>query len=204
VLTGGGVEVLDSSEELQKRRARLTPEDTCQGMYITSVLSLATKEFGPEVARSLAGEREVPVKLVPFFRYPVTHLLALADGTAHLMSKQKAIVYEEALFLVGKSLISTYFDSPVGKTMISLSGGNPHRILQIGPAAYKATFSFGSRTYTRKGEREGIFQFETDYLGPVISCGVLKCGLEISTKVQAEVTGARGGSSLDFTVAIKW
>ena len=196
--------MLDSSEQVQQRRGALTPADTCQGMYIGAVLGMVTREFGAEAIDKLRVEREVPKTVVPFFRYPVSILLHVADGAAHLLVKHRLLTYEDALFAVGKSLIATYFDSPVGKTMVSLSGGNPHRILGVGPAAYQATYSFGTRSYTKVGEREGAFKYQGDYLGAVMSLGIIKSGMEIASSVKPVVTVEDCTSPTNFTLVVKW
>ena len=203
-MMAGGANAMDTTEALQKRVAALTPADTVQGMYLTCVLRAVEKEFDTARMKALREERSLPTTIVPFFRYPAVHLLNVSDGGA-LALAAKGLSYSDGLARMGYEIAATFFESPVGKTLVSLAGSRPHQMMRSAPSAYAATISFGERTYARRGEKEAELSYRSEHLGPEISRGVVRSGMEVGCSLPNVATFLeRQVSEREFTVVARW
>ncbi len=194
---------MDSREELLRRQALAGPSDVVQGMFFGAVAGLVEREAGAERAAALRTSRRFPKRPVPFMRYPAADFLAVVDEAIGELTARK-LPYPEALHAVGMGIVETFMEGPVGKLMVSMLGGDPNRMLGGGPSAYAATFSFGKREYVRRSESEGAFRFSRELLGPEISRGILKQGIELSCPVTVTTRIEEAKDTTEFAVQVTW
>ncbi len=167
---------------LKQRIALATQKDVIHGMFIENSLSLVgelkSEEFAHELRTRILGGK----KLVSFFRYPVVDLLRIKEATIE-GNRDPAQVLEE----FGTNSVRIFFDSPVGRTMLMLASSNPHKMLHSAPAGFRASSSFGDRTYKQEGERAGVMLTSGDLLGPSWTIGVFKYALKAACNLTVNV-----------------
>lgn len=195
---------MDSAEDLQRRRAACTAADAVPGMFFNSTLEWVLREAGADAAASVQTTRAFPRRVIPFLRYPARDYLDVVEGAANAVVAAKGLSFNDALVKIGMTMISVFMHGPVGKTMRTMLGGQPHRMMGGATSAYTVTFSFGEREYQRRTATEGALVCRRELLGPAITEGVLKCGLELTCPVQVTTAIEDQQSPSDFTVVVRW
>jgi uncharacterized protein (TIGR02265 family) len=193
----------DTPTLLKARRATQAEPHTIQGLFLSAAVRVLEQELGKDETTRLLRQLQVPAKPVNFFRYAAALQLDLMDaGAAALTSPSRT--YSEGLAMLSEGVAGIFFDSPVGKTLISLANAKPHGILSIAPTAYKTVASFGTRSYARIGEREGGIVYKGELLGASYTQGLLKSGLRLACNLDVEVSTTESKSDTDFTMVARW
>lgn len=195
---------MDSRDELLRRRTRATASDQVPGMFFSGLLGLIERDGGPERAAKIRAERRFPKRVLSFLRYPAADFLDVVDGIALELSALEKRAYDAALVRVGGGMIQTFMEGPVGKTMLSMLGGDAHRMMSGASTAYATTFSFGKRQYVKRSAQTGEFICRGELLGPQVTRGVLQVGLELSCPVVVATRIDAQTDSENFTVALSW
>lgn len=195
---------MDSLADLQWRRSLCTPGDAVPGMFFKGMVDLVRREAGEAPAEAVRTTRAMPSRLVSFLRYPARDYLDVVEGAVLALTAAKGISEDQALRSIGMCMISTFMDGPVGKTMISMLGGAPHRMMGGAASAYTVTFSFGKRLYYQRSPSEGAFACQGELLGPAITEGVLLRGLELSCPVKVTTAVEDQRDTTHFTVVTRW
>jgi uncharacterized protein (TIGR02265 family) len=192
--------MLDLVQALKKRIPLATQKDVIHGMFIENSLTLLGvlkgQPFADQLRQTLMGGK----KLVSFFRYPVADLLKVMEAAVEDAPDGAAILDE-----FGANSVRIFFDSPVGKTMLLLASSSPHRLLASAPAGFKASASFGERSYQKETETSGVMETKGDLLGPSWQVGVFKQALGAACAVQAKVEVLTvDEDGLNYSVRVSW
>jgi uncharacterized protein (TIGR02265 family) len=176
--------------DLQQRIAAATPGDTVRGLIFNAAFQVI-RELGGETAMKECDPAGTGSR-IDFFAYPVVDFLKLAWAAANRL-EAKAGSAEKVFFAMGHRAGSGVLSSALGKTLTTLSGMDPHRLLTSTASGYKATVSYGERTVAWKGERHAHFTFKRDFLVPPFHCGVFAGAVEAVGGKNVKATGFQTG-----------
>jgi uncharacterized protein (TIGR02265 family) len=187
-------------EDLQRRIAASTIEDTVRGLIFNACFSVIREQLDDAAAKRCdpvgTGSR------TEFFSYPVADYLRMAFAAAEELETRMG--GSDAVFqAVGTRAIRNVLGSMLGRTLVSLAGNDPKRLLsQIHPG-YRATVSYGERSIEWTGETQGRAIYRHDFLVPPFHAGVLGGALTAVGCVDVRVKG-RQTAFLDMDFDISW
>ncbi len=163
--------------ELQLRIAATTDADTSRGISFNQLFGMVRDHLGDEAARSCDPQRKG--SRVDFFSYPIAEYLRIAWDAADMLEKRLGGV--EAVFgELGRRTVRGFLGSVLGKTMFSMAGKDPRRLVAAGPSAYRAATSYGERTVEWLGDKHALLTFRRDFMVPAYHRGVMLAALEMS------------------------
>jgi uncharacterized protein (TIGR02265 family) len=187
-------------DDLQRRIAASTIEDTVRGLIFNAGFAVIRDQVGEAVAR-----RCDPVgtaSRTEFFSYPVADYLRMAFAAAEELETRMGGT-DAVLHAIGTRAIQLVLGSMLGRTLVSLAGSEPKRLLsQIHPG-YRATVSYGERSIEWTGEKAGRAIFRRDFLLPAFHSGVLSGALVGMGCGDVRVKGRQTGF-LDMEFDISW
>ncbi|RYZ35349.1 MAG: TIGR02265 family protein [Myxococcaceae bacterium] len=189
------------AQDLEKRLALATPDDTARGMFFNGALN-AVRILGGDAAveRCLASVTEK--KFVDFFNYPVSGFLKLAFTGAQLMGPQLG-GFDVMLRKMGTQATTDFLSSAAGKTLLLLAGDSPKRLVTNLPTGYRAAVSYGERSVDWSGDRTGRLIMKRDFMPPAYHEGVLQAVIEALGARGVQVQGKQTGP-VDTEYALSW
>ena len=195
---------MDSLEQLRQRKTRVQPGFEVSGMAFEGVLKTLAHELGETRASELRRDPFMPKRVIGLFKYPMSTYMELADLGAELLRAQ-GWTFTRALQAFGTASVEAFFESPVGRLMLAMNGGNAQRLLGAAAVAYKTIYSFGERTYEPLGPKEGVFHYRIELAGPALQSGVLMAGLRDSMGLTPALAyeGANADGS-EFSLRLSW
>ena len=150
-----------NKDEMTKRMALAAPAHTVRGLVFNAVLKLIEKDLGKPAAEAL----RLPISkrgLVDFFTYPASEFVKLLFVASDLL-EPKLGGTDAAIRACGAAAVSGFFDSGVGKTLISIVGrGDPKKLFSNAPTAYSTAVNYGVREYQALGDKQVRLQFHGD------------------------------------------
>lgn len=187
-------------KELARRLQPAQPDDTVRGLFSNGILDAVRSLAGDEAARSCL-EASGQAKFVDFFNYPIrAHLRLVYTGARFLAPRYGSI--EEALRQLGRRSTSDFLNSAAGKTMKLLARGDPKRLLDTLPSAYRVSLTFGTQTIEWKGPTSGRYILERDFIPVPCHEGVMMALIETTHVPNVKVQGRQLGlldSEYDFS-----
>lgn len=133
--------VKGSPQELEQRLALVTPEHTLRGFFFTGALDqvrhLGDREQLARCVEAAGGER-----FMFFFSYPVAAFTRLLYAAAWALSGARG-GFEEGMRHLGLQIAPEYLESGTGRVLVLLSGGDPRRLLNGFPSAYRTAVRHG-------------------------------------------------------------
>lgn len=186
--------------DLAQRIAVATPADTARGIAFNATFDVIRELAGEAACRELDPARTG--SRIDFFSYPVTDYLTLAWAAANRLEPTLGSA-EKVFFALGRRTGAGVLSSTLGKTLTTLSGMDPRRLLTATSAGYRATVSYGERTVTWKGERHAHVVFKRDFLVPPYHCGVFVGAVEAVGGKNVKATGSQTGF-LDAEYDVTW
>jgi uncharacterized protein (TIGR02265 family) len=185
---------------LQERIAAATPQDTVRGLIFNALLTLLEERLGEEAARACDPARSG--SRVDFFRYPAADLLQLQWNAADRLEAQLGGV-EPAFFRFGHRSVTKLLESTMGKTLLTLVGGSPRKLMGQIPGSYRTTVSYGERSVEWLGERSCRIHYRRDLFPVSFHLGLLTAGLEVTGAKKPRVEGRQTGR-LDLLCEVAW
>jgi uncharacterized protein (TIGR02265 family) len=159
---------------LQQLKKEATPLDTSRGLNYTTLFDFARAEIGPTAPREVdplgKGSR------VDFFSYPITEYLDTAWRIAERLAPKYGS-YDAVFFELGKRTVDSFLASVVGKTIFSMAGRDPRRVLAAGPGAFKSAVSYGERSMEFTAEKQARYSFKRDFMPNSFHRGVIVAAL---------------------------
>jgi uncharacterized protein (TIGR02265 family) len=187
-------------DDLQRRIAASTIEDTVRGLIFNAGFAVVRDQLGDAAAKRCdpvgTGSR------TEFFSYPVADYLHMAFAAAEELETRMG--GPDAVFhAIGTRAIRLVLGSMLGRTLVSLAGSDAKRLLsQIHPG-YRATVSYGERSIDWTGEKQGRAYYRHDFLVPAFHAGVLSGALIGIGCGDVRVRGRQTGF-LDMEFDISW
>jgi uncharacterized protein (TIGR02265 family) len=187
-------------QDLAARLAAATPEDTVRGLVFNGAFSVLREHGGDEAARQCdpagTGSR------TDFFSYPVTDYLDVAWNAADRLESRVGSV-DAGFYKIGHRALANVLSSMLGRTLLTIAGGDIQRLLSQAPSGYKATVSYGERTVDWPGPRHAHMLFRRDFLVPPFHCGVIAAAVEMMGGRNVKAT-ARQTGFLEAEYDISW
>ena len=186
--------------DLARRLAAVTKDDTSRGLNYTTIFALVEEHLGRGVAREVdvlhKGER------VDFFSYPMSEYL---DTTWNAVDRLEGLLGgPDAVFeALGQRTVTSFLKSMIGRTVFSLAGRDPRRIVSQGPSGYRSAVAYGERRVEWDGPRRGRMIFTRDFMPVPFHQGVILAALRASDGRAPRVVGRETGF-LDSVYEIEW
>lgn len=186
--------------DLNQRIAVATPGDTARGIAFNAVFHVIRELAGDAVARELdpsgTGSR------IDFFAYPVADYLKLAWAAANRLEPRLGSA-EKVFFALGHRTGSGVLSSALGKTLTTLSGMDPRRLLTATASGYRAIVSYGERTVAWRSDRHAHVVFKRDFMVPPYHCGVFVGSVESVGGKNVKAVGSQT-AFLDAEYDVTW
>lgn len=196
----------EGGESLYARYISLpSPEDNFRGLFFTSIFGVVKKEAGESGLRhcqQLLMDKRFQRGFISFATYPATDFLRVAHAATLVLAPLLGSV-EKCARRLGRATVEDFVHSMAGKTLVSLSGGAPHRLLGNIPAAYRASVNFGERKMTATGEKSAVLTFKRDFLPLPHTEGVILAVMDVSTGKHPQVR-SRSLGPLDSEYEVTW
>jgi len=185
---------------LEQRLAAATADDTVRGLIFNAGFGVVKRFLGEPEAR--ACDPAQTASRVPFFSYPVTDYVRFAWAAADLLEPQLGGT-DAVYFELGAAATRDVLGSMLGRTLLSLSAGDPKELLAQVPAGYRGTVSYGVRAIEWRGLDHAVVSYRRDFLVPPFHCGVLTAALQAIGRRDVTATGHAVGL-LDHDVELAW
>ncbi|KFE69019.1 DUF2378 family protein [Hyalangium minutum] len=197
----------EGGESLYTRYLSLpSPEDNFRGLFFTSLFNLVKREAGEsglKHCQQLLMDKRFQRGFISFATYPATDFLRLAHAATLVLAPLLGNNVEKCSRRLGMATVQDFVHSMAGKTLVSLSGGAPHRLLGNIPAAYRASVNFGERKMTVTGDKSALLTFKRDFLPLPHTEGVILAVMEVSTGKHPQVR-SRSIGPLDSEYEVTW
>jgi uncharacterized protein (TIGR02265 family) len=181
------------------------PEDTVRGLFFSGLLNLVKSHGGESALQQclqLLADKRFLRGFISFSSYPATDFLRVAHAASQVLSPQLGGMENTARQL-GMATVRDFTHSMAGKTLLTLSGSSPQRLLSNIPSAYRAAVSFGDRKVTLRGDKAAMISFKRDFLPLAHSEGVILAVLEAGNAPHPQVR-SRSLSQLDSEYEVSW
>lgn len=190
-----------SQQELEHRLALGGPEDTLRGLFFTGALEAVRSLEDPAALerciQAAGGER-----FMTFFSYPVGTLNRLLYAAAWELSGVHD-GFSGAMRYLGKRLAPVYLQSGAGRVLLMLAGGEPRRMLDGIPSAYRTAVQHGTCSVQWAGPACGRLIFQGNTLPAEYFEGAVRGLFEFSKVVEVNATG-RQVSLRDTEIDVSW
>lgn len=187
--------------DLADRLRFASEEDTCKGMFFNGVLSATEKLLGVP-ARAQVGSVLPEKKYVDFFNYPISSFLPAAFAAAKLLQGVENGL-DASMRKLGQQAIDDFLATAVGRTLVTVSAGEPKRLMRAAPIAYKTAVSYGTRETVITGDTSCIFKMRRDFMPPPYHEGVFIAVLRALGCQDVMVVGRRTGL-FDADYDVSW
>lgn len=187
--------------DLGERLRAATEEDTCKGMFFNGVLSATEKLLGTN-ARAQVSSVLPEKKYVDFFNYPIATFLPAAFAAAKLLQPLRGD-FDRAMRKLGEQAIEDFLATAVGRTLVTVSAGEPKRLMRASPVAYKTAVSYGTRETVVTSENSCVFKMRRDFMPPPYHEGVFTAVLRALGCEDVVVRGTRFGL-MDADYEVSW
>jgi uncharacterized protein (TIGR02265 family) len=190
-------------QDLAQRLRLARPEDSVRGMFANGLLD-AVRSLAGDEAVSHCLEASGQSRFVDFFNYPISaHLRVVFTGARFLVPKFGSM--EEALRQLGRRSAADFMDSAAGKTMMKLlARGDPRRLVDALPSAYRMSLTFGNHKVEWLGPTSGRYILTRNFIPLPSHEGVLRALLETSNARDIRVCGRQTSGLLDGEYEFSW
>jgi|GEM_PF-739511 len=190
-----------SPQELEDRLALTAPEHTLRGFFFTGVFEQVRPLGDPELLRrcvdAAGGDR-----FMFFFSYPVGAMTRLLYTAAWALRGPQGD-FGQVMRHLGQEIAPDYLESGAGRVLVLLSGGEPRRLLNGFPSAYRTAVRHGDCLVTWMGPNAARITIQGSPLPAEYYEGAVR-GVFACTKVAQVATVARQVSLLLTEVDVSW
>ncbi len=187
--------------DLSDRLRFANDDDTCKGMFFNGVLLATEKLLGPS-ARAQVAAHLPEKKYVDFFNYPIATFLPAAFEAAKLLIPMMG-GFDAAIRKLGEQAIDDFLATAVGRTLVTVSAGEPKRLMRAAPVAYKTAVSYGSRETIVTGGNTCVFKMRRDFMPHAYHEGVFIAVLRALGCHDVKVQGRKLGL-FDADYEVSW
>ncbi|MFY0564805.1 TIGR02265 family protein [Archangium lansingense] len=190
-----------SPQELEQRLALSRPEDTLRGFFFTGALEVV-RGLGDEVVLNRCIEVAGGSRFMAFFSYPVGTLNRLLYAAAWALSERHG-GFDAAMRCLGQQVAPEYLESAAGRVLTMLAGGEPRRMLNGFPSAWRTSVRHGECSVRWTGPNSGLVLVRGSTLPSEYLVGAVR-GLFESTKMADVNTTGREVSLRETEVEVSW
>lgn len=181
------------------------PEDAVRGMFFTSLFNLVRTQAGASAlaqCQQMLGDKRFQRSFMGFANYPATDFLRVAHAASVMLAPHLGGP-ERAARQLGIATVRDFLTSMAGKTLLSLSGPSPMKLLRSLPTGYRAAVNFGERTVTPRGDKAALVTFRRDFFPLVHTEGVILAVLEGAHAKNIQIR-SRSLGPLDSEYEVSW
>jgi len=189
--TTAGQGTVDRARDLEQRLALATPDKTCRGLFLKGILQVV-KSLGDASAVQRCLDASGQTRFTDFFTYPVSSQLRMTYTAAELLAPRTG-GFDGALRLLGKQATADFMASLAGRTMLTLTGRDPVKMVSSLPTAFRASVSYGKHTVEWTGPRSGRLLLDGDLMPELFNSGILEAVLLAGDVKGAKVQGRQTG-----------
>lgn len=190
-----------SPEELAERLALCGPEHTVRGFFFTAALE-AVRALGDPAALARCVEVAGGDRFLTFFSYPVATLNRLLYAAAWALSGRWGS-FDEAMRQLGEQVAPDYLESGAGRVLVMLAGGEPKRMLNGFPAAFRTAIRHGDCSVQWAGPQRAVVVIQGTTVPPVYFEGAVR-GVFATTRVAQVTTVGRPRGFTGTEVEVSW
>jgi len=187
--------------DLSDRLRFANADDTCKGMFFNGVLVATEKLLGTSCRAAVAAMLPEK-KYVDFFNYPIASFLPAAFQASKLLMPGMGS-FDSAIRKLGEQAIDDFLATAVGRTLVTVSAGEPKRLMRAAPVAYKTAVSYGSRETIVTSENSCVFKMRRDFMPHAYHEGVFTAVLRALGCHDVKVQGRRLGL-FDADYDVSW
>lgn len=196
---------MDDQAALRKRKSTVRDSDLSSGLVFQAVIDHLKAKRGDAVIDKLKKERGLPRSTVGLLKYPADKLISLLDGALDELRSVEKRDDGQLLEQLGACTVEPWLNSSLGAVLISLNGGNAHRVLSSAGTAFRTTHTFGELSYEKLGDRGAQVLFKGFLLGPAYAAGILRVALKKVGQVEPDIQVTNSQQDgRDFTLTFKW
>jgi uncharacterized protein (TIGR02265 family) len=190
-----------SQQELEQRLVLSRPEDTLRGFFFTGALDVV-RELNDPRALKRCIEAAGGSRFMAFFCYPVGVLNRLLYTAAWELSERHG-GFDAAMRRLGQQVAPEYLESGAGRVLVMLAGGEPRRMLNGFPSAWRTSIRHGECSVRWTGPVRGIVAIKGSTLPCEYLVGAVR-GLFETTKVADVNATGRQVSLSETEVEVSW
>jgi uncharacterized protein (TIGR02265 family) len=193
--------VKGSPEELEQRLALVAPEHTLRGFFFTGTLE-QVRHLGDREALARCVEAAGGERFMFFFSYPVAAFTRLLYAAAWALGRSRG-GFEEGMRHLGLRIAPEYLESGTGRVLVLLAGGDPRRLLNGFPSAYRTAVRHGDCSIMWLAPTEARVVIEGSPLPAEYFEGAVR-GVFDFTQLVAVTARARQVAPLRVEVDVVW
>lgn len=192
----------DVERELQSRLALVESTEGIRGMHFVAVLDTVRFLGGEQAVTRLIESGDFPADMDPSELYPVPPFMRLFFAAARLLAPQLGGV-EEAMRQIGVQGTLAFINSMFGAEVRSQVGGEPKRLVEMLPEAYRMAINFGELQVEWTGPRAGRIHMRRIFTPVAYNEGMLEGALQAVGAQDIQVRGWQT-SLLDSEYTLAW
>jgi len=190
-----------SPQELEQRLALSRPEDTLRGFFFTGALDVV-RGLDDDMALRRCIEAAGGSRFMAFFSYPVGALNRLLYTAAWALSERHG-GFEPAMQRLGHRVAPEYLESGAGRVLMMLAGGEPRRMLNGFPSAWRTSVRHGECSVRWTGPNRGVVVVKASTLPSDYLVGAVQGLFETTQVADVNATG-RQVSLSETEVHVSW
>ncbi len=190
-----------SQQELEQRLALCRPEDTLRGFFFTGALGVV-RGLNDDVALRRCIDAAGGSRFMAFFSYPISALNRLLYVAAWALSERHG-GFEAAMRSLGHQVAPEYLESGAGRVLLMLAGGEPRRMINGFPSAWRTSVRHGECVVRWTGPGSGIVTVRGSTLPCDYVVGAVR-GLFEAAKVAGVNATGRQVSLSETEVEVSW
>jgi uncharacterized protein (TIGR02265 family) len=186
--------------DLDRRIRAASRDDTVRGLVFNAAFDLVRRVAGEDAAR--ACDPEHVSHRLGFHSFLVEDFLRVAFAAARALAPSYGGA-DGALGAIGACVWGEVSRSVAGRTLMSLSAGDPRLFVDRIASGYRTVVSWGERTVAWEGERRARLRFERDFLDAPFHAGVLSAAMAATEAQRPQVNG-RDAGFLAVELELSW
>lgn len=190
-----------SQQELEQRLALCRPEDTLRGFFFKGALDVV-RGLDDDVALQRCIEAAGGSRFMAFFSYPISALNRLLYTAAWALSERHG-GFEAGMRCLGHQVAPEYLESGAGRVLLMLAGGEPRRMLNGFPSAWRTSVRHGECSVQWTGPGSGIVLIKGSTLPCDYLVGAVRGLFEAAKVAEVNATG-RQVSLRETEVEVSW
>jgi uncharacterized protein (TIGR02265 family) len=186
---------------MEARLPLATTRDCVRGDFLNSILD-AVHALGDGVAVRNCQAACGRERFLELLDYPISVNLRLLSTAMYTLAVRQGGT-DEALRQLGLRAGRTFLGSPGGRTLLLLCRGNPKRLLNSLPLAYRSSVSFGERKVMWAEHTRGLITMKREFMPAPFHEGIILALLDASSALSPRVVG-RQLDVLDSAYEVSW
>jgi uncharacterized protein (TIGR02265 family) len=192
----------DVERELSSRLALVEPTESIRGMHFMGVLDTVRFLGGEQAVSRLVEGGDFPKDLDLSEFYPMQPFMRLFFAAVRLLDPQLRGV-EEVMRQLGVQGTLTFVNSMFGSEVRHQVSGDPRRLVELLPEAYRMAINFGAFRVEWSGPRTGRLHMRRMFMPVAYNEGMLEGALQAVGLHDIQVRGWQT-SLLDSEYTLAW